>query len=67
MMSSTLLSAVCVLDLFPCCLLDMPFGSANSKFPMGGLNFEGQQGMGAAGGLMGNEMVMYPTFWKISS
>ncbi|KAM8766639.1 splicing factor, proline- and glutamine-rich isoform 1-T1 [Acanthopagrus schlegelii] len=35
---------------------DMPFGSANSKFPMGGLNFEGQQGMGAAGGLMGNEM-----------
>ncbi|KAK9526480.1 hypothetical protein VZT92_015177 [Zoarces viviparus] len=36
---------------------DMPFGGANQKFPMGGLGFEGQKGMGpAAGGLMGNEM-----------
>ncbi|KAM6973914.1 splicing factor, proline- and glutamine-rich [Tautogolabrus adspersus] len=36
---------------------DMPFGAANQKFPMGGLGFEGQQGMGASpGGLMGNEM-----------
>lgn len=49
-------------------LLDMPFGAANQKFPMGGLGFEGQQGMGpSSGGLMGNEMVMYPPFWKISS
>ncbi|XP_035536813.1 splicing factor, proline- and glutamine-rich isoform X2 [Morone saxatilis] len=30
---------------------------ANQKFPMGGLGFEGQPGMGpSAGGLMGNEM-----------
>uniref|UniRef100_A0AAQ4RAM6 RRM domain-containing protein n=1 Tax=Gasterosteus aculeatus aculeatus TaxID=481459 RepID=A0AAQ4RAM6_GASAC len=37
--------------------IDMPFGGANQKFPMGGLGFEGQKGMGpAAGGLMGNEM-----------
>lgn len=44
-------------------LSDMPFGGANQKFPMGGLGFEGQKGMGpAAGGLMGNEMVTYPTF-----
>jgi len=42
-------------------LSDMPFGGANQKFPMG---FEGQKGMGpAAGGPMGNEMVMYPAFW----
>ncbi|CAK6949204.1 splicing factor%2C proline- and glutamine-rich [Scomber scombrus] len=35
---------------------DMPF-AANQKFPMGGLGFEGQPGMGpAAGGLMNNEM-----------
>lgn len=47
--------------------LDMPFGN-NQKFPMGGLGFEGQQGMGpAAGGLMGNEMVMYPIIWRLSS
>lgn len=51
--------------LFP---LDMAFGGAGQKFPMGGLGFEGQQGMGsAAGGLMGKEMVTYPTFWTISS
>lgn len=48
-------------------LLDMPFAS-NQKFPMGGLGFEGQPGMGpSAGGLMNNEMVMYPTFWMLSS
>ncbi|XP_029023891.1 splicing factor, proline- and glutamine-rich isoform X2 [Betta splendens] len=36
---------------------DMPFGAPNQKFPMGGMGFEGQQGMGpSAGGLMGNEM-----------
>uniref|UniRef100_A0A7N8X169 Splicing factor proline/glutamine-rich n=1 Tax=Mastacembelus armatus TaxID=205130 RepID=A0A7N8X169_9TELE len=36
---------------------DMPFGAANQKFPMGGMGFEGQQGMGpSSGGLMGNEM-----------
>lgn len=39
----------------------MPFGGPNQKFPMGGMGFEGQQGMGpSAGGLMGNEMVTYP-------
>uniref|UniRef100_H3D188 Splicing factor proline/glutamine-rich n=1 Tax=Tetraodon nigroviridis TaxID=99883 RepID=H3D188_TETNG len=36
---------------------DMSFGAAGQKFPMGGLGFEGQQGMGASpGGLMGNDM-----------
>ncbi|XP_070777619.1 splicing factor, proline- and glutamine-rich [Enoplosus armatus] len=36
---------------------DMPFGASNQKFPMGGLGFEGQKGMGpSSGGLMGNEM-----------
>ncbi|XP_068189591.1 splicing factor, proline- and glutamine-rich isoform X2 [Antennarius striatus] len=36
---------------------DMPFGAANQKFAMGGLGFEGQQGMGpSSAGLMGNEM-----------
>lgn len=49
-------------------MLDMPFGAANQKFSMGGMGFEGQQGMGPSpGGLMGNEMVTYPTFGKISS
>lgn len=39
---------------------NMSFGAAGQKFPMGGLGFEGQQGMGASpGGLMGNDMVMY--------
>ncbi|XP_030202869.1 splicing factor, proline- and glutamine-rich [Gadus morhua] len=40
-------------------LADMPFGSPNQKFPMGGLGFEGQQGgMGgpSPGGMMPNEM-----------
>ncbi|XP_059900293.1 splicing factor, proline- and glutamine-rich isoform X4 [Gadus macrocephalus] len=40
-------------------LLDMPFGSPNQKFPMGGLGFEGQQGgIGgpSPGGMMPNEM-----------
>lgn len=47
-------------------LLDMPFGGGNQKFPMGGMGFEGQQGMGSSpGGLLGNEMVTYPTFSKI--
>ncbi|XP_030004108.1 splicing factor, proline- and glutamine-rich [Sphaeramia orbicularis] len=36
---------------------DMSFGSSNQKFPMSGLGFEGQQGMGSSsGGMMGNEM-----------
>lgn len=36
---------------------DMSFGGSNQKFPMGGLSFEGQQGMGSASGsLMGKEM-----------
>ncbi|XP_076610122.1 splicing factor, proline- and glutamine-rich [Chaetodon auriga] len=36
---------------------DMSFGASNQKFPMGGLGFEAQQGMGpSSGGLMGNEM-----------
>ncbi|XP_031151501.1 splicing factor, proline- and glutamine-rich isoform X2 [Sander lucioperca] len=36
---------------------DMPFGGSNQKFSMGGLGFEGQQGMGpASAGLMSNEM-----------
>ncbi|XP_039977891.1 splicing factor, proline- and glutamine-rich isoform X3 [Xiphias gladius] len=36
---------------------DMPFGASNQKFPMSGMGFEGQQGMGSSsGGLMGNEM-----------
>lgn len=49
-------------------LLDMAFGASSQKFPMGGMGFDGQQGLGPSpGGLMGNEMVMYPTFGKISS
>lgn len=33
---------------------------------MGGMGFEGQQGMGSSpGGLLGNEMVTYPTFYKV--
>lgn len=44
----------------------MSFGAAGQKFPMGGLGFEGQQGMGASpGGLMGNDMVMYSTFKEL--
>lgn len=40
---------------------DMPFGASNQKFPMGGLGFEGQQGMGSSpGGLLGNEMEPRP-------
>ncbi|KAM6899778.1 LOW QUALITY PROTEIN: splicing factor, proline- and glutamine-rich [Xenentodon cancila] len=36
---------------------DMSFGGSGQKFPMSGLAFEGQQGMGSSsGGLMGNEM-----------
>uniref|UniRef100_A0A3Q1FTV8 Splicing factor proline/glutamine-rich n=1 Tax=Acanthochromis polyacanthus TaxID=80966 RepID=A0A3Q1FTV8_9TELE len=36
---------------------DMPFGGSGQKFPMSGLGFEGQQGMGqSSGGLLGNEM-----------
>ncbi|KAK2830719.1 hypothetical protein Q5P01_018650 [Channa striata] len=36
---------------------DMAFGASGQKFPMGGLGFEGQQGLGpSSGGLMGNEM-----------
>ncbi|KAM3858578.1 splicing factor, proline- and glutamine-rich [Diretmus argenteus] len=39
-------------------LLDMSFGTPNQKFPMGGMGFEGQQGMGGAapGGMLPNEM-----------
>lgn len=45
----------------------MPFGASSQKFTMGGLGFEGQQGMGsAAGGLMGNEMVTYTLFFRSS-
>ncbi|XP_008302671.1 splicing factor, proline- and glutamine-rich isoform X2 [Stegastes partitus] len=40
---------------------DLPFGGSNQKFPMGGLGFEGQQGMGpSSGGLLGNEMEPRP-------
>ncbi|XP_023118971.1 splicing factor, proline- and glutamine-rich isoform X1 [Amphiprion ocellaris] len=36
---------------------DLPFGGSGQKFPMSGLGFEGQQGMGpSSGGLLGNEM-----------
>merc|ERR1719309_976842 len=37
---------------------DMPFGTPNQKFPMGGMGFEGQQGMGgpSSGGMMSNDM-----------
>ncbi|XP_047460257.1 splicing factor, proline- and glutamine-rich isoform X2 [Mugil cephalus] len=36
---------------------DMPFSGEGQKFPMGGMGFAGQQGMGpSSGGLMGNEM-----------
>lgn len=46
----------------------MPFGASGQKFPMGGLGFEGQQGMGSSpGGLLGNDMVMYRTYDKTSS
>ena len=51
-------------------LLDMPFGSPNQKFPMGGLGFEGQQGgMGgpSPGGMIPNEMVRYPAPGNIRS
>ncbi|XP_056154721.1 splicing factor, proline- and glutamine-rich isoform X2 [Lampris incognitus] len=39
-------------------MADMPFGSPNQKFSMGGMGFEGQQGMGgpSSGGLLPNEM-----------
>ncbi|XP_062301901.1 splicing factor, proline- and glutamine-rich isoform X1 [Osmerus eperlanus] len=38
-------------------MAEMPFGSPNQKFPMGGMGFEGHQGRGGpAGGAMGNEM-----------
>ncbi|XP_029919213.1 splicing factor, proline- and glutamine-rich isoform X2 [Myripristis murdjan] len=39
-------------------MADMSFGTPNQKFPMGGMGFEGQQGMGgpSPGGMMGNEM-----------
>uniref|UniRef100_A0A3Q0QSS0 Splicing factor proline/glutamine-rich n=1 Tax=Amphilophus citrinellus TaxID=61819 RepID=A0A3Q0QSS0_AMPCI len=35
---------------------DMSFGGSSQKFSMSGLGFEGQQGMGGPGGLMGSEM-----------
>ncbi|XP_069572841.1 splicing factor, proline- and glutamine-rich isoform X2 [Brachyistius frenatus] len=42
-------------------MAEMAFGAANQKFPLGGLGFEGQQGIGpSAGGLMGNEMEPRP-------
>ncbi|XP_071369670.1 splicing factor, proline- and glutamine-rich-like isoform X1 [Centroberyx affinis] len=39
-------------------MADMSFGTPNQKFPMGGMGFEGQQGMGgpSPGGMMPNEM-----------
>ncbi|XP_026203280.1 splicing factor, proline- and glutamine-rich isoform X2 [Anabas testudineus] len=40
---------------------DMAFGGSNQKFPMGGMGFDGQQGLGpSSGGLMGNEMEPRP-------
>uniref|UniRef100_A0A3Q3J870 RRM domain-containing protein n=1 Tax=Monopterus albus TaxID=43700 RepID=A0A3Q3J870_MONAL len=37
--------------------VNMSFGASGQKFPMSGMGFEGQQGMGSSsGGLMGNEM-----------
>ncbi|XP_035800803.1 splicing factor, proline- and glutamine-rich isoform X2 [Amphiprion ocellaris] len=40
---------------------DLPFGGSGQKFPMSGLGFEGQQGMGpSSGGLLGNEMEPRP-------
>uniref|UniRef100_A0A3Q3JDX7 RRM domain-containing protein n=1 Tax=Monopterus albus TaxID=43700 RepID=A0A3Q3JDX7_MONAL len=39
--------------------VNMSFGASGQKFPMSGMGFEGQQGMGSSsGGLMGNEMVI---------
>lgn len=35
---------------------EMSFGGSSQKFSMSGLGFEGQQGMGGPGGLMGSEM-----------
>lgn len=59
---------VCLTFCHAMFLLDMAFGASNQKFPMGGMGFDGQQGLGpSSGGLMGNEMVRYPTFGKISS
>lgn len=55
------------LTCFPVCSLDMSFGGSSQKFSMSGLGFESQQGMGGPGGLMGNEMVMYPTCGNFSS
>uniref|UniRef100_A0A8C5DMX4 RRM domain-containing protein n=1 Tax=Gouania willdenowi TaxID=441366 RepID=A0A8C5DMX4_GOUWI len=38
-------------------MADLPFGGSGQKFPLGGLGFEGQQGMGTpSAGLMNNEM-----------
>lgn len=46
----------------------MPFGGAGQKFPMSGLGFDGQPGIGASpGSLLGNEMVMYPIYDNTSS
>jgi len=43
----------------------MSFGGANQKFPMSGIGFENQQGMGSSpGGLMNSEMVTYPTLGR---
>lgn len=48
--------------------LDMSFGGAGQKFPISGLGFDGQPGIGASpGSLLGNEMVMYPIFDNTSS
>lgn len=57
----------CAVTCFPVCSLDMSFGGSSQKFSMSGLGFESQQGMGGPGGLMGNEMVMYPTCGNFSS
>lgn len=50
-------------------LLEMSFGASGQKFPIGGMGFENQQGIGgpSAEGMMNNEMVMYPTYGKINS
>uniref|UniRef100_A0A3Q0QSD5 Splicing factor proline/glutamine-rich n=1 Tax=Amphilophus citrinellus TaxID=61819 RepID=A0A3Q0QSD5_AMPCI len=44
------------LTCLPVCSVDMSFGGSSQKFSMSGLGFEGQQGMGGPGGLMGSEM-----------
>lgn len=47
-------------------MIHTSFDTAGQKFPMGGLGFEGQQGMGSSpGSMMGNDMVMYSIFKEL--